>query len=347
MSDENPESTQSLDPSTLLRRALAHCDDETVLALVDQLNLQPSARVDVVVVAPIRNLRKSRSVLAFASTAPIAAVRFLIELLSRDALDRVVELLGEASSEPTFAQLSDAVDRLVTQEFEPSIIAAMLASAAANQVPAAAHCQRLLAERVSFQLPEIEVIATPQSLINLKAVDPKIREQRRARREQQKQSRQRPPSRPTNRSTPKSSPTLKPTTTSATSNVRPAVAELSESRRRQPVLTPLESAEFSSDHVLAGCVVELDVPFDDSTDEFGSDSKVRPALVIAGSPTAVLVRPVFTNPAADRVLLAGWNRLGLDHPSYVSLARVNVALRASESVRRFGRLTNDEWNTVL
>jgi hypothetical protein len=331
-----------VDGAALLRRALLKFDATRVLGVVDSLNLQPSARV-AVVVGPLRSLKKSRDVSLFVRSAPIAAVRYVIELLSSECLERVVALLGEHSENPSFEELSAAVDELPHDEFDSATLAAMLATAAASGVPATSHCVRLLEEREALHLPDV-TFTPSEGLLQPKTVDPLVRAQRRQRREAQKKARSgatsQLPSRKKAAAVVMSRPVSLP---------EPAgVQHVTESTRRLTLLTPRERADFSPDHALAGFVIEVEIAYGDGVvDDDWTDAKRRPALVIAGGESAILVRPVYSKETPHRTLLSGWNRLGLLHPSYVDQAHVVVPLLLTDSFRRFGRLTDEEWNALL
>ena len=344
-------STESSNGHVLLRRALLFCGTDRVLALVEQLNLQPTAGVDILVVAPLRLLKKSRALATFAAGAPMGAIRLLAELLSQDALERVVTLLDDSSNDPSFEELSDAVGHLADEGVAPEVVATMLVFAVVSEVPAAPHCQRLLEERLEFALPELDVVVAKSPLLNPKTVDPLVREQRRQRREDQKSSRQRAKTRPPSRGSNRESTqlTTAPSTPGATVHVEQQPEELvDEFTRRRVILTPLESAQYASDHPLSGFVIELDVAYDEGqTDDSGATSKTRPVVVVAGSATSLLVRPIFSQPGLGRTPLSGWNRLGLAHPSYVDLIRHPISFDPSLSPRRFGLLTDDEWNALF
>ena len=62
---------------------------------------------------PLRSLQQKRDVVNFAASAPIAAVRAMLEVLAIEPLEKVVEQLGEHAESPTFDQLSEAIDRAV------------------------------------------------------------------------------------------------------------------------------------------------------------------------------------------------------------------------------------------
>lgn len=351
--------TPTTDASTLVRRAIVTYGASELLTLVDSLNLQPSARVDVVILAPLRNLHRGRNVNAFASNAPMLAVRFLAELISADALNRVVELLGDNSDEPSLEQLTAAVDALLAEEFAPSVVATMLALAAANAVPAAPHCVTLLERREEFSLVPLELVAAASPLAPAHSVDPKIREQRAKRRDEQKLARQRQNSRPPSRPAKTKSAPPRPVTPSPvvryevdSENIivppNTSVPATPVIERRRIILTPLEETRFNTEHPLSGTVIALDVPFDaPNTDELSVSGKLRPVLVVAGAAEELLVLPIFSNDAPDRVPFLSWKQIGLDHASFLGLDRVSVELEPSTAIRRIGRLNDQEWNALL
>lgn len=354
--------TPTPDASVLVRRALAGYGTSELLTLVDSLNLQPSARVDVVILAPLRNLHRGRNARSFLTNAPMLAIKFLAELISADALTRTVEILGDSADSPTFEELSAAVDTLLSEDVAPAVIGAMLALAAANGVPAAEHCVTLLDSREEFSLPQLEVAAPASALAPAHSVDPKIREQRLKRREEQKLARQRvvarPQSRPAKTKTapPRSSAPVTTTVADETPLVAsmpvvasaPVVAAMPVVERRRINLTPLEETRFNTEHPLSGTVIALDVPFDvANTDELGVSAKLRPVLVVAGAAEELLILPIFSNEAAGRVPFTSWKQIGLDHASFLGSDRVSIALEASTVIRRIGRLNDQEWNALI
>jgi hypothetical protein len=93
----------------ILRQALATLDANEVVAFVDSLNLNASGRVDVLIVASLKSLKKSRNVEHFASTAPLSAVMFLVDATTSKVLARTIEILGDSADDPTFEELDGAV----------------------------------------------------------------------------------------------------------------------------------------------------------------------------------------------------------------------------------------------
>jgi hypothetical protein len=75
-------------------------------------------------------------------------------------------------------------------------------------------------------------------------------------------------------------------------------------------------------------------------------SKIRPVLVVAASPTGMLVLGIYSNPSPTRVLFQPWRRLGLAHVSFIATDRVSVPL-ALDGAERIGRLGDEEWNSLF
>lgn len=328
-----------------VRRAFLKIDAGVILRVVDGLDLRGHARINAVVGIPLRNLQQKREVAIFAATAPIAALRALLELLAMEPLEKVVEALGKHADAPSLPQLSAAIDSARASGSSNDDIVALLAFAIAEEFPAAPHCRLLLEERPEYALPELPEVAVAASLLAPKQTDPQIREQRRLRREQEKLRKRGPSSvRP-----PRPVKAKAGTTPSRDESAVVATAALrSENERRRIVLTPAEAERFDPEHFLAGTVVLVDVPFDaidPSTPE--AKSKERPALVVAANAEAVLVRPLYTNPSPVRAVFQPWRRLGLDHLCYVSDVRVALTVPVVESLPRLGRLDDLEWNSLL
>ena len=89
-----------------------------------------------------------------------------------------------------------------------------------------------------------------------------------------------------------------------------------------------------------------DVAFDD-VDPLVPDqtSKERPALVVAASGDAVLVRPIYSLDGPGRMLFGPWRRAGLNKACYVSDDRI-VVEAPLHTLTRVGNLTVSEWNAL-
>jgi hypothetical protein len=326
----------------ILRGALMRIDPSRVLQAVDGLQLKGHARVTPVVGFPLRTLQQKRDVATFAVGAPLAAVAALVELLAAPTLEKVVEALGDHAEAPTFEQLATALDGLVAQgASDDEEIVAVLAYAIGEGFPAAGHCRRLLAERDAWALPRVEA-APPPTLLAPRETDEAVRARRRARRAERKKAPAGAP-RPAHRSRGPKSPDAPGRVDTAPA----AVPSLAVTRRRL-TLTPAEEARFDAEHVLAGTVVLADLPFD-ALDPAQPEqrSKERPCLVIAAGADGVLVRGIFSSPATTRALFEPWRRVGLDHPSYLDVARVAISVVDPASLVRLGRLNDAEWNATL
>jgi len=154
-------STSTSSTTEMIRRGLLKIDDATVLATVDSLNLRGNNKIQAVVGMPLRTLQQRRDVTTFASSAPIAAVKGILELLALAPLEQVVEALGDHADSPSYDQLNAAVDQLLANGATNDDIVALLTFAIGEEFPAAAHCRRLLEERAEFQLPQLPEVAAP------------------------------------------------------------------------------------------------------------------------------------------------------------------------------------------
>ena len=324
------------------RRALLKISESTILTTVDGLDLRGHAKISAVVGIPLRNLQQRRDVTAFAVSAPIAAVSALLELLAMAPLEKVIVALGDHADTPNFEQLRDAIDAVVRDGASSDDVVTVLAFAIAEEFPAAPHCRQLMDEHPEWALPELPVVEVTSTNFTPKETDPAIKEQRRRRREEEKKRKRGPtsqrPARPT-----KAKPAPK---SSAPPSAPRTVIDAVESRRAI-ILTPAELERFDPEHALVGTVVILEVPFDAVDPDVPEQrAKERPALVVAASDDAVLVRPIYSSDAPTRSVLQSWRRLGLDHVSYLDDTRVAVPV-STTSLERVGRLSDPEWNAQL
>lgn len=338
-------STIASNANEMVRRGLLKIEDATVLAAVDSLNLRGNNKVQAVVGMPLRSLQQRRDVATFASSSPIAAVKGLLEVLAMRPLEQVVEALGDHADSPTFEQLSSAVDQLLANGSSNDDIVALLTFAIGEGFPAAPHCRRLLDERPELQLPPLPDEGAPVTLLVPKQVDADVREQRRARREEEKKKKQ--AAALAHKATPSRQKRVEKSTPVVAASVPVVEIVPVEVERRRISLTPGELASFNPDHAAVGAVVLADVPFDSVDPERPEQrSKERPVVVVAASDEAVLIRGVYSNQTASRVLFQPWRRLGLDHVSYIDSERVALATGPS-GFERLGKLTNEEWNALL
>jgi len=326
------------------RRALIKISETRILEVVDGLDLRGHAKISAVVGIPLRNLQQRRDIAAFATSAPMAAVTALLELLAMAPLEKVIAALGDHADTPNFEQLSDAIDNVSRDGSSNDDIVAVMVFAIVEDFPAAPHCRRLLEERAEYALPELPDVTVESKLLQPKVTDPEIKEQRRRRREEERKRKRGPssqrPARPT-----KSKPASK-----ARDLDIPSVgdAEMPTERRRPIKFTPAELERFNPEHALVGSIVIVDVPFDSSDPSAPEQkSKERPALVVAASADELLVRPIYSANAPTRSVLRAWRRLGLDHVCYVDDARIALNVDPTAPFERVGRLSDQEWNSQI
>jgi hypothetical protein len=268
-------------------------------------------------------------------------VRGLLEVLALAPLEKVVEHLGEHADDPSFEQLSGAIDAFLEAGGTLDEVLVVLAFAIAEEFPAAAHCRGLLAARVAFALPEVPQAASSSVLAAPREVNPAIRELRRQRREEEKKKKAASVTRAPSRARPKS--VAPPRVSSAPVRAAPVEPEM----RRRPILTPLEESRFDAGHALVGALVLIDVPFD-AVDPAQPEisSKERPALVVGVGADALLVRALYSNDAPSRSPFSAWRRAGLDHPSFIEDARVVVSVEVL-TIRSLAQLSVAEWNSLF
>jgi hypothetical protein len=325
----------------IVRRGLLKISSDKVFEVVDSLDLRPGARISAVVGIPLRNLQQKRDLEAFCANAPIAAVRGLLELLSMEPLQNIIEELGDHADTPTFEQLSAGVDAIVANGATVDDVVALLAFAVAEEFPAAPHCRKLLEERADYALPELSAAVSAPAPLAPKQVDPSIKEQRKARREAEKAKKKPKTAAPVPYKAAEKVVTPKTVEKKVVTEVVPEIT------RRQLFLTPLELEKFDPAHLLAGTVVMVDVPFDAVDPENPEQkSKERPALIVAASENALLVRGIYSKDSPSRQLFQPWRRLGLSNVCYLSDDRIAIDY-APGSLAKIGVLTDAEWNALF
>jgi hypothetical protein len=133
--------------------ALRNFEPVEVLELVDQLDLRAQPGQSPLALIPFRSLKQKRNIDAFLDTAPADAIITLLEVLVHEALEEVVEKLGDHAERPSLDQLRAAVDELA-DDFTPAYLAGTMAVAISGEFPAAPHCRDLLIERPEWGLAE-------------------------------------------------------------------------------------------------------------------------------------------------------------------------------------------------
>ncbi len=94
---------------------------------------------------------------------------------------------------------------------------------------------------------------------------------------------------------------------------------------RRAALSPVQEEEFDRDDPWVAGVVFAWVPFDAAEpDQPGIDGKVRPCVVVAGSPTHLLVRAGYSEGGVKSrdwksVALRHWRPAGFDQPTWIDI----------------------------
>ena len=329
----------------LMRRALVAIDEAFVFDIVDQINLV-GVKLPAVVAVPLKGLQKKHDLATFAAGAPIDAVSGVLELLSMEGLERIIDLLGDHAENPNFDQLKAASDAYRAEGGTRNDLIAILAFAAGQEFPAAPSCRQLLDQEADLQLPELTITVGTTSLLSPKEQDAAVLEQRRLRREEEKAKKK---AKAEKAAAAKSAPAKKVKTekkAAPTPPPTPSPVPVLEVTRRSVMLTPAEAATFDPGHPLAGWVVMTEVPFD-AVDPMAPEmqAKVRPAVVVAASAEGFLVRGVYSLESPTRHLFQPWRRAHLDHVSYIDDIRIAVA--ADAELTKLVQLSDEEWNGLF
>ena len=265
-----------------------------------------------------------------------------------DALEKIIELLGDHAENPNYDQLKAAVDGLRSEGGTRNHIIAVLAFAAGQEFPAGPSCRQILDEEDDLTLPELDITVGTASLLSPKEQDAAVLEQRRLRREEEKARKKAQAEKAAakalaakqgKKKAPVAAPALRPV-------IAPTPAPVIEVTRRAAKLTPAEAASFDANHALAGWVVTTEVPFD-AVDPTAPElqAKIRPAVVLAASAEGLLVRGIYSNDGLTRDVFQAWRRVGLDHVSYVDATHISVS--ADAEVNKLAKLTDEEWNSLF
>ena len=122
--------------------------------------------------------------------------------------------------------------------------------------------------------------------------------------------------------------------------------------RRKSLLTPLEQEEFDRDDPWVAGVVPAWIRFDADDvrdpDDPGLEGKVRPCVVIAGSPTHLLVRAGYSEGGVKSrdwkcVPVRYWRQSGFDQPTWIDVVTVRVPRPPTAPT---GWMEPDDWNAL-
>jgi hypothetical protein len=347
------------DRSTLLRAAVAKVQrDEMKVALGH--SSEPASQIPKAVGNALNALRKHRDPVGVVDRPQYrAALPYLAAVIAEECLARTIEELGEHSDDPSRPQLLDALDR-VRDSFSDVTIAVMLASVAASDMPASDLCFEVVATDDRFGLtgwaefaagavspepdPDRKQAPTPEQREARRVKKHKDAEERRKKMEAaRKAGEQVRRARKQERSGPATGPDGgSPPAKGGSRSVAPRLT-------RRAALTPAQEEEFDRDDPWAAGVVFAWVPFDSvDPSQPDLDGKSRRSVVVAGSPTHLLVRPGYSEGGVKSrdwksVPLRHWKGAGFDGPTWIDAESVRVP---REDPGPVGWLSADDWNAL-
>jgi hypothetical protein len=344
----------------MLLAALARTDARSLKESL-QVVSDPRFPISKPVANALAALRKHRDPRAVLDRAQYrVAVPYAAAVYAEPCLAAVIEALGDNADDPTREQLLEAIDAVSTDHDEVTITV-MLASVADGDMPASDLCFTLLDTEERFGLTDwrpFERAAAPAGATRAPAPVGTTEEQREARRA--KKQRDADERRRKAESSARAAEQVRTARTKerAAASDRPAVAPdgnqppapiLPTLGHRRAVLTPLEEEEFDRDDPWSTGVVLAWVPFDAADDDHsGLDGKVRPCVVLAGSPTHLLVRPGYSAGGVKSRdwkshPVRHWRRSGFDEPTWIDVDAVRVSRPETGPT---GFLEPDDWNSL-
>ena len=277
--------------------------------------------------------------------------------MAEPCLAAVIEQLGEHADDPTREQLLAAVDS-VGAEYDDTMVALMLASVADGDMAASDLCFALLDEDERFGLTGwrtfLRDAPAPAEPRTVAGVTPEQREARKAKKQRDAEERRRQTEAKARaaeqvrqaKKKERAAATERPATPA---DERPPMSVAPSLGRRRAVLTPLEAEEFDAADPWAAGVILAWIRFDaDDHDHPGIEGKVRPCVVVAGTPTHLLVRPGYSEGGVrsrdwKSTPVRHWRRSGFDEPTWIDVVSVRVP-RPQEGPT--GWLEPDDWNSL-
>jgi hypothetical protein len=311
------------------------------------------------IVSALTSLRRHRDPLSVLGKVQYrAALPYAAAVLAEPCLTAVVEELGDDADDPTREQLLAAVDS-VGADYDDVMIALMLASVADGDMAASDLCFTLLDTEERFGLIDWarfeRTAPSPSEPKQAVVASSEQREARRAKKQRDADDRRREAEAKAKaaeqvRQARKKERAAASERRSDTSSDEPPTVSIAPSLgRRRALLTPMEEEEFDRDDPWSAGVVLVWIRFDDvDPDEPDLEGKIRPSVVIAGSPTHLLVRPGYSQGGVKSrdwksVPVRYWRKSGFDQPTWIDVVSVRVP-RPSEGPT--GWLEPDDWNAL-
>jgi hypothetical protein len=341
---------------------LAALDRVDVRSLKEALQLVADPRFPISkpianALAALRKHRDPSSVLAKAQYR--VALPYAAAVYAEPCLAAVIEALGDHADDPDREQLLEAIDA-VAADHDDVTVTVMLASVADGEMAASDLCFTVLESDERFGLPGWEQFErsaaepAPARPVATAGASEEQREARRAKKQREAEERRRKAEAATKAAEQVRRARKKER---AASSERPAVAPgetapapvLPTMGRRRAVLTPLEEEEFDRDDPWSAGVVLAWVPFDaKDPDHPDLDGKIRPCVVVAGTPTHLLVRPGYSAGGVKSrdwksLPVRHWRQAGFDEPTWIDVDAVRVS---RPEIGPAGLLEPDDWNSL-
>jgi hypothetical protein len=350
------------DRVAMVRSAVARLGREDLKAALARTS-DASFTAPNAVTNALNALRKHRDPVGVVSRPQYrAALPYVAAVAADDCLAKTVEALGAHSDDPTQDQLLTALEE-VRGAFPDVIIGVMLASAADADMPASDLCFEVAATDERFGLTDwAEGGGTPEGRGTApgprpdRATTPEQREARRLKKQKDAEERRRKLDAARRageqvRRARKQERSSAGQAASAEDRSDPSGRTREAARlNRRASLTPLQEDEFDRDDPWVGGVVFAWVPFDSiDPDHPELDGKSRRCVVVAGSPTHLLVRAGYSEGGMKSrdwkaVPLRHWKRAGFDQPTWVDSDPLRVT-RPTEG-GPVGWLSSEDWNAL-
>ncbi len=348
------------DRATMLQAALSKVARVELKAAL-ALTVDPQFQTSKAVANALNALRRHADpVAAVSRTQYRAAVPYLAAVISDDCLAKTIEVLGDHSDDPTEEQLVEALGT-VRESFSDVTIAVMLASVAGGDMPASDLCFGLLAAEGRYGLTDWSKAEDTHGEPGRVGPEggtttPEQREARRLKKQRDSEERRKKmeASRKAAEQVRRAKKKERSSATADLDAVSPGAARsgarVAPRLTRRATLTPAQEEEFDRGDPWAAGVVFAWVPFD-SVGPGGSDldGKSRRCVVVAGSPTHLLVRPGYSQSGVKgrdwkSVALSHWKAAGFDQPTCIDAEMLSVPREPEASP--VGWLSPEDWNAL-
>jgi len=354
------------DRASLVRFAVARVGRDEMKAALVRTN-DPTFQAPKAVTNALNALRKHRDPAGVVTRPQYrAAVPYLAAVVADACLSRTIEVLGDHSDDPTEEQLLEALEE-VRGSFSDVTVGVMLASVADGDMPASDLCFSVADGDERFGLtgwgvqqgtgpgrqsaPSVERATTPEQREARRLKKQKDADERRRKLEAaRKAGEQVRRARKQERSNAASAAAM----ASAHEPGRPGAAEGREASvaprlTRRASLTPAQEDEYDRNDPWTTGVVYAWVSFDSvDPDQPEVGGKSRRCVVVAGSATALLVRPGYSEGGMKSrdwksAPLRHWKQAGFDQPTWIDSETLAVPRPEEGPV---GWLAPEDWNAL-